>query len=287
MESEKTTDDVQSGIFPEGLRPILDYIKAFRGIDFNAYRPATIRRRIAFRLRAASAPDYTAYYEYLRTHPREIEELIDVLTIKVSHFFRNPFVFEVLKDFVLPELVETGRKETLRVWCAGCARGEEPYSLAILLRELFHKEAVAPPVSILATDIDRQALEGASRALYDNEALIEVKKGYLDRYFRKQDGLWSLSDEIKAMAVFAYHDVTTGRPPREGIFSDYHLILCRNLLIYYDRGTHEKVTEGLYRCLRPGGYLVLGEAETIPSGFEQYFVEVVPRSKVFRKGGPW
>jgi chemotaxis methyl-accepting protein methylase len=213
-----------------------------------------------------------------------MEGLIDALTIKVSHFFRNPFVFEALKKFVLPELIESRHGEGLRVWSAGCARGEEAYSMAILLNEIMREELLFTYLFILATDIDVNALEDGQKAVYTDEALSEIKKGYFDRYFIAEGDSYRVKDEIRSMVTFASHDVTTCKPPKEGIFSSYHIILCRNVLIYLDRHTQAKVLKSLSEFLLNKGYLILGEAEIMPQQLSGDFHEVVPNTKIFRKG---
>jgi chemotaxis methyl-accepting protein methylase len=278
------TEDSQAEKAPEDLRDIMGYARELRGIDFNAYRASTIGRRLSSRLQKLGLPDYASYRRYLDEHPREIDALIDALTVSISHFFRNPFVFEALNHFVFPELIDTCRNDTLRIWCAGCARGEEAYSLAILLKEISDKKVAALPVFIIATDIDKKALEDAAAAVYPSDSLYEVRKGHLDRYFTREDRLYRVNDTIRSMVTFVRHDVTA-TPPKEGIFLDYHLILCRNVLIYLNRNTQEEIVMKLAGLLPDGGYLVLGEAETLPLRLSDKFKEVLPQTKIFRKGG--
>ena len=263
---------------------LLEYVKEVRAVDFTAYRPDTIKRRLDRRINSVGAPDYNSYLYCLKENPREMEGLIDALTIKVSHFFRNPFVFEALKKFVLPELIESRHGEGLRVWSAGCARGEEAYSMAILLNEIMREELLFKYLFILATDIDINALNDGQNALYTNEALSEVKKGYFDRYFAAEGDSHRLKDEMRAMVTFASHDITTCKPPTEGIFSRYHIILCRNILMYLGRDMQERVFQSLSESLLNNGYLILGEAEIIPQQLSGDFHEVIPHTKVFRKG---
>jgi chemotaxis methyl-accepting protein methylase len=267
----------------DNLHALLEYVRELRAIDFNAYRPGTIRRRLHLRLSATGMPDYASYHKYLMENPGEIDALIDSLTIKVSYFFRNPFVFEALHEFVLPEILDAFKDDTLRIWCAGCARGEEPYSIAILLKEIIKDEALTPKIFIIGTDIDRQALKDAGKAIYSAESLSEIKKGYLDRYFSRKDGLYRLSEEIRSMVTFAYHDVATLSTPKEGIFSDYHLIFCRNVLIYFEKNTCKNVLNSLSGFISKSGYLALGEAEAMPSELMGEFEEMLHRTKLFRR----
>ncbi len=268
------TDDFQN---------LLEYVKRQRAIDFSVYRRSTIMRRLQLRLNATGTPDYASYNQYLKHKPEEIDALIDALTIKVSSFFRNPLVFEALSNIVLPELLEARKNDVLRIWCAGCARGEETYSTAILLKEIIAKEGLSRQIFIIGTDIDKEALKDAKKAKYKADALMEVKKGLLSRYFVQRDDTYMLADEIKSMVSFAYHDVTNLTTPKEGIFSDYHLILCRNVVIYFDRGLSDRVLKGFAGFIQSSGYLTVGEAEALPAHIAGNFQEVMPGIKVFRK----
>jgi chemotaxis methyl-accepting protein methylase len=267
------------------MNGILEYVKERRAIDFSSYREGTIRRRIAARLAKAGMPDCESYLGYLKENPKEIDALIEALTIKLSYFFRDPLVFEALRHFVIPSLVDIGKEETIRIWCAGCARGEEPYSVAILMKDFFCGEGVCRNVFILATDIDRDALRDAASGIYKADALNEVKKGWLDEYFTKEGDNYRLKESIRSMVAFAYHDITAGASPAEGVFSDYHLIFCRNTLIYFERDMQEKVLQSLYESLLDGGYLALGEAESLSGSLAEAFREIIPGTKIFRKGG--
>jgi chemotaxis protein methyltransferase CheR len=266
----------------KAYQSILAFIEEQRGVDFHAYRPSTIGRRLAFRLSTVGMPDFSSYLAYVKKTPAELDSLIDSLTIKVSSFFRNPLVFEILREMALPELIEAFKNEELRVWCAGCARGEEAYSIAILLKEIAEKDALSSKSFIIATDIDREVLADAERAVYKAESLLEVKKGHLDRYFVRGDSLYTVIPEIRSMLTFARHDVTSPQPPKEGIFSNYHVILCRNILIYFNRELQEKALKQVSSLLETGGVLVLGEAETMN---DMNFTELIPHTKIYKKGG--
>jgi chemotaxis methyl-accepting protein methylase len=270
---------------PEAVHEILRHVKEIRAVDFNAYNANTVKRRLALRMGLTGKQDYALYLDYLKETPEEMDALIDALTIKVSCFFRNPLVFELLREYVLPELMDAHREEGLRVWSAGCARGEEAYSTAIIIKEIAEKENISSRAFILATDIDREALNDAIMAGYADEALSEVKKGCLDRHFVPQAGLYMLKEEITSMVNFAFHDVTILKSPKEGIFSDYHIILCRNVLIYFNSDLQKKVIGYLSALIPVKGCLVLGEAETLPEGLRGHFNELMPGSKIFRKEG--
>jgi chemotaxis methyl-accepting protein methylase len=266
------------------IKNILDVLHRQRAIDFSGYKPGTLMRRIDLRRLCTGTPDYASYLRYLSAHPEEIDLLLDALTITVSSFFRDPLVFEILREFVIPSLIELDPPGGLRVWSAGCARGEEAYSVSILIRESFSRETPELPIYILASDIDKPALARAAQGLYQGDALAEVKKQYLDTYFYPDGDGYRIMDGIRSPVIFVRHDITSCHPPKEGVFSDYHLILCRNTLIYFSQELGEKIVTSLARSLIPGGYLVLGEAETIPAPLMREFSEIFPRTRIYRKG---
>ncbi len=266
---------------PEIVKEILDHVVQLHGIDLCAYRPEAFHRRLAFRIRSLGLDDHAAYLRLIRDDPGEVEALVEALTIKVTCFFRNPLVFESLGSVVLPVLLRNCHDEVFRVWSAGCARGEEAYSLALLLRDLAAGEDGGQVRSfVLATDIDRKALAEAERAVYHVDAVREVKKRHLDAYFTPREGRYAVNHDIRSMVRFAQHDILSDRPPREGIFSQYHLILCRNVLIHFHRDVQRSVQQRLASMLVAGGCLVLGESEMLA---EPGFAELLPQTKIYRK----
>jgi chemotaxis methyl-accepting protein methylase len=269
----------------ESLGPILDFLAARRLLDFGAYHPAMLLRRLHLRLRTLSLPDLGAYHAFLVAHPDEINRLLEAMSITVSHFFRNRLTFALLRERVVPALIADAGGEGVRIWCAGCGQGEEAYSMAILIHDYCQGEGISAPVTILATDIDQAALSWAQRGWYWPEALEEISKRDLDRYFAAVGDGYQLAEAVRARVTFARHDLTCGTAPPEGVFSDYQLICCRNVLIYFTRERGALIQQQLASQLRPGGWLVLGEAETIALALGNTLVEVMPGSHIFRKEG--
>ena len=170
----------------EKLRPILRHLKTKGGFDFSGYSPSMIERRLMQRFSATGCKDRASYLQYLEGHPDELNRLVDALTINVSRFFRNALIFEYLARKILPLIVREKmrlRDHSLRVWSAGCSFGEEPYSIVILIKELFDKEDLSLDLNIFATDIDKGALEKAGVAVYPFESIKDVKYDRLKRYF--------------------------------------------------------------------------------------------------------
>ncbi|HDD44973.1 MAG TPA: protein-glutamate O-methyltransferase CheR [Candidatus Desulfofervidus auxilii] len=271
------------------LKIILKKLKEKTGYDFSQYRQGTIKRRIAKRLWTIGVKDIQTYITILERDLNECKRLIQELTIKVSQFFRNPYVFEILNIMILPEILEIKKKQKdcmIRIWSAGCAYGEEAYSIAMLLMEHLKQKKIFNDykISIFATDIDEKALIKAKQGIYDEEAVLEVKKKFLDKYFI-YNGLYKVTDEIKQLVNFYEHDVTSQRQiaPPGGVICNYDMILCRNLLIYLSDPLQKRVISNFSKSLNPGGYLILGESEYIPKEFEEIFILKDRHGKIYQK----
>jgi len=228
------------------------------GIDFTHYKPNTITRRIERRLLLAHTPDLEEYSERLRRDRSELDVLYRDLLIGVTRFFRDPEAFEVLEHRVLPELLRRGSRSTpVRLWVAGCATGEEPYSLAILCHELMAKMGLERQVKIFATDVHRDSIERASRAMYDEESVANVSPERLSRYFFRTGKLYQLVPDIRQLVVFAQHDVLKDAP-----FTRVDFISCRNLLIYFQPSAQQRVLSLFHFALNRGAVMFLGPSES-------------------------
>ncbi|MBF8277052.1 MAG: CheR-type methyltransferase protein [Candidatus Brocadiaceae bacterium] len=252
----------------EELKRLLQKVFEERGLDFRAYNKTMLKRRLARRLCALRTESYKEYARTLDTHLEEYKELFDSLIISVSHFFRNPLTFEFLYEVILPEMItykEQSRDAMIRVWSAGCAHGEEPYSVAILLAELLGERLKDYRVTIYATDIDTNALNEAKVGQYTEDSILEVKKGILNKYFHHKNGYYQIGADIKALVDFCFHDLTSEKVvvPSQSVFTNFDLILCRNVLIYFNQELQKRVINNLKTVLNEKGYLVLGEAEIL------------------------
>ncbi|HEY7433634.1 MAG TPA: protein-glutamate O-methyltransferase CheR [Methylomirabilota bacterium] len=258
---------------PAVIEEILSIVRTRRGIDFAGYRRGTLERRLANRLLAARQPDVRSYLDHLRGNDEEIDRLIEALTIKVSRFYRNADVFDALRDVLLPELAARFAPDRLRAWSAGCGRGEEAYTLAMLLDEA--------DGDVDATDIDELALASARTGVYAPEAFAELP-ALLFRFVRAPtDGSpWSVIPELQRRVHFKRHDLS--REERAPAGRGYHLVCCRNVLIYFDASLQGQANRLLIDSLVPGGLLCLGEAEWLGESVDQ--LEPVDRKlKVFRR----
>ncbi len=240
------------------LPKILAILRTRTDRDFSRYKPATILRRISRRMQLNYVDDFARYVELLREQPEEARALADDLLITVTSFFRDPEVFKRLERDIIPHLFEgKGAADTLRAWSVGCATGEEAYSIAMLLLEEASRMSDPPRIQIFASDLHKNSLDGAREGLYPEEIEGDVSAERLDRFFRKENGGYRISKELRDTVVFAPHNLL-GDPP----FSRMDLITCRNLLIYLDRGVQRDVIGLFHYALCPNGYLLLGSAET-------------------------
>lgn len=272
------------------LKSILKFLNDQRGFNFNGYRIPMLQRRLQKRVFATKSTSLQNYYEFLRENPTEMDNLIDVFTINVSHFFRNSLSFEYITKIIIPALVWDKEKEndnSLRLWSASCSFGEEPYSMAIILNEFFRKEDISIKLNIFATDIDKKALNRASEGYYNFESIKKVKYGIFEKYFTKEGDRFKLNPEIMKMVKFSFHDLLDKNRlvPPDSIFGSFDMVLCRNVLIYFEPEYQKIIFNKLYKSLNPKGYLVLGEAEVPVEGFRHKFRRENKYCKIYRKIG--
>ncbi len=259
-----------------GIKTVFRLLNEQYGIDFSHYKPNTVIRRIQRRLSIHQIGSLPEYAERLTSDHAELNSLYRDLLIGVTRFFRDAEAFETLEREVLPELINKADDE-LRVWVAGCATGEEAYSLAILLRELLDAAGSKLSVKIFATDVHRASLSVASEAIYPEDSVAAVSSDRLERFFtRKPDG-YHVSSELRQMLVFATHNVIKDAP-----FTKLDLIACRNLLIYFRPLAQKKAISLFHFGLRTGGALWLGPSET-PGEFQDEFETIDPHWKMYRK----
>ena len=251
-----------------------------RGFGCASYKEKCLRRRIAVRMRARGVHTYRDYAAILDGDTREYELLLDALTINVTKLFRNWETFSAIADDVIPDLWPANG-EHIRCWSAGCASGEEPYSLAILMhREALKRkdEKALARIMILGTDIDRLSLKAAERGTFGEDAFADTPPAIRRRYFAPKPP-HSLDPSVKALVSFERRDLLHEPTPSGGL----DLITCRNVIIYFDRASQELLFQRFYDALVPGGFLVLGKVETLLGPTRNLFVPVNPRERIFRK----
>jgi len=232
-------------------------------------------------MRAKGAHTFADYAGILDTDPVEYERLVETLTINVSKFFRNPETFACIATKVLPELW-VSKSPLIRIWSAGCATGEEPYSLAVLCNEHALAENDTPRlnrVRIVGSDIDRDAVSSASKGRYPTAAFAETPPAVVDRYFPLEHGMHTVAPEIRNLVAFETRDILEGAGPGGRV----HMILCRNVIIYFTRATQERLFERFHDLLLPGGFLVLGKVETPLGKAREMFGTVSSKERIYRR----
>ncbi len=262
----------------EGVDAILRLLRDEYGIDFSHYKASTVTRRIERRLALNRSLDVEAYLHQLRSDPRELNSLYEDLLIGVTRFFRDEQSFQVLEERIIPEIVDrTKPDEQIRVWVPGCATGEEPYSIAILLHEALAARGRPVNVKILATDVHKASLEVASAGVYSEQQIAGIGRDRRDRFFTLRQNGYQISQALRESIVFAPHNLIRDAP-----FTRLDLITCRNLLIYFQPHAQKTVLTLFHFALKPGGFLFLGSSES-PGGLLDEFDTVDEHAKIYRK----
>jgi two-component system, chemotaxis family, CheB/CheR fusion protein len=266
----------EDGVEPLAL--LLDHLKRSRGFDFTGYKRATLERRIAKRMEAVEVGDYLEYLDYLELHPDEFGELFDTILINVTAFFRDEPAWDYLRDDIVPLLLEhKGSEAPLRVWCAGCASGEEAYSLAIVLAEALGDAAFLRRVKIYATDVDADALATARTGSYTARQVDGVPQPLLERYFERVDQRFAFRKDLRRAVIFGRNDLVQDAP-----ISRIDLLVCRNTLMYFNAETQAKILRRLNFALDAQGFLFLGKSEMLITHAD-LFAPVSLKRRVFTK----
>lgn len=282
--SGKPLSSPQTNTLIDELKPFLTQVREHTGIDFSTYKPATILRRLQRRMAATDTRDLSGYSEYLKANPDEYELLVADFLIKVTEFMRDPELFTYLREQILPNLIEYNRlhkNKELRFWSAGCATGEEAYSVAILLFELLGQELSQFSIKIFATDLDSDAIAFARRGFYTTKSLAKLPPQLVERYFvASPNGMgYEVKKQVRNLVVFGEHDLGQRAP-----FPRIDMVLCRNVLIYFNREMQEHALQLFAFALRDEGYLVLGRTETV-SPLAAFFDEVDAQQRVYLRQG--
>lgn len=261
----------------ETFEIIARVLKARSGFCLQGYKDKCVKRRINIRVNATGSPSPQAYGTLLTESSAEQQELLRVLTIHVSHFFRNPSTFEKLGRELLPELLQSRGSKPLRILSAGCAAGEEPYSLALMLRERFAGPIDSGRLSLRGIDVDAGTIAAAREGLYHPDRLAEVPPEMKGRWFKPEGERYRLSEEIRSMVFFEQADLNDS-----GVLQQGELILCRNVLIYFERERQEAILNRFADTLGSGGVLVLGKAESLSGSARRRFLTVCPVERIYR-----
>jgi len=270
------TERVENLLPQSDLDKIFGLLRKATGVDFADYKHATIKRRILRRMLILKTGKMEDYLNYLQGNPGELGSLFQDILINVTGFFREPETFEALKQEVFPSILKNrSADDAIRIWVPGCSTGEEVYSLAICVVEYLDRSPVHPQIQIFATDVNEAVLEKARQGVYAASAPISAER--LRRFFVTTNGSIQVNKAIRKMCVFAKQDVTADPP-----FSKLDLIVCRNLLIYLGSTLQKKLLPIFHYALRPTGFLVLGDFETVGE-FDSIFELANKRSRIYSK----
>jgi two-component system CheB/CheR fusion protein len=262
QEADQSLTDEERGDFEE----LLDYLKRNRGFDFTGYKRPSLVRRVSLRMKAVGVDNFRDYLDFLQVDPDEFTSLFDTLLINVTTFFRDPPAWEFLASEILPGLL-AGKAPTdpIRLWSAGCASGEEAYTLAIVLAELLGVDEMRQRVKIYGTDIDEDALTIARHATYTPKDLSAMAQPMVEKYFEKVGANLIFRKDLRRAVIFGRHDLVHAAP-----ISHIDLLACRNTLMYLNSETQARVLARMHFALEEGGILFLGKAEMLLSHNELF-----------------
>jgi two-component system, chemotaxis family, CheB/CheR fusion protein len=270
------------GVSPVSSDPewaaLLEYLLKARGFDFHGYKPASLARRIRKRMETVGVGSFASYQDYLEVHPQEFATLFNTILINVTGFFRDPAAWDAVRTRAIPQILASkAEEESIRVWSAGCATGEEAYTIAMLLGEELGPDAFRERVKIYATDVDEEALTMARHGAYTDRQVEGVPPVLLEKYFEHVDGLHFFRKDLRRSVIFGRHDLINDAP-----ISRVDLLTCRNTLMYLNSETQARVLARLHFGLNEGGFLLLGRAETLMA-HGQTFVPVDVKRRLSRK----
>jgi two-component system CheB/CheR fusion protein len=262
----------------QSVEGLLDYLKATRAFDFTAYKRSSLMRRIEKRLQALGLSSYEDYQNHLEAHPDEFGLLFNTILINVTSFFRDPEAWDFVAAEIVPRILAASRPEAaIRIWSAGCASGEEAYSIAMHLAEQLGIDQFRRRAKIYASDVDEDALSQARHAIYTAQQVQGIPPHLLDRYFERLEDRYLFHKEVRRSIIFGRHDLVQDAP-----ISRVNLLLCRNTLMYFTRESQAKVLSRFHFALRNGGFLFMGRAELLLTHGE-LFTPVELKHRIFAK----
>jgi two-component system, chemotaxis family, CheB/CheR fusion protein len=260
------------------LDELLNFVKDTRGFDFTGYKRSTIQRRVAKRMAAVGSERYDDYLDYLELHGEEFVELFNSLLINTTGFFRDPQTWEYMATEIVPQLLATRTGETpIRVWSAGCASGEEPYTVAMILARVMGESAFRDRVKIYATDVDEEALDFARLGAYAPRQIEDVPADALERFFERTDQRYVFRKDLRRSVIFGRNDLVQDAP-----ISRIDMLVCRNTLMYFTAETQAQILRRFHFALDDDGYLLLGKSEMLITHTD-LFAPVELKRRVFRK----
>ncbi len=292
LPADKMPDALMSGItaltnppaeaaqVKSGMSRILMQLRSVTGHDFSQYKKSTIGRRIERRMAMHDIGNLEVYARYLKEHPAETGKLFKELLINVTNFFRDAEAFDAIKEQVLPKLMQDKPDDyVIRIWVAGCATGEEAYSIAILLAEYMEETQIDRKVLLFATDLDDDAIAVARAGFYPPNIAQDMTSERLRRYFVKEDAGYRVKKSIREMVVFAIQNIIKDPP-----FTRLDLLSCRNVMIYLEPEVQNRLIPAFHYALKPGGVLFLSPSESI-GNYPELFTPVNRKYKLYKASG--
>ncbi|MDB9455732.1 CheR family methyltransferase [Dolichospermum circinale] len=257
---------------------LLQYLRTNRGFDFTGYKRSTLMRRVSKQMQYLNIETFANYQDYLEVHPDEFKTLFNTILINVTAFFRDPLAWEYLTKEIIPNILKNKQKnEQVRIWSAGCASGEEAYTLAIILAEILGIDDFRHRVKIYATDIDEEALNQARQASYSAKNIHAVPLELRDKYFDLINKNYIFHQELRRAVIFGRHDLLQDAP-----ISRLDLLVCRNTLMYFNSETQGRIINRFHFALNDHGYLFLGKAEMLIT-HTNLFTPINLKDRVFAK----
>jgi len=257
---------------------LLQYLRINRGFDFTGYKRSTLMRRVIKQMETLNIDTFANYQDYLEVHPDEFKDLFNTILINVTAFFRDASVWEYLAEEIIPNIIKNKQKdEPIRVWSAGCASGQEVYTLAIVMTEILGIEEFRRRVKIYGTDVDEQALTQARQASYSAKNINEVPLELRDKYFDLVNKNYVFRQDLRRCLIFGRHDLLQDAP-----ISRLDLLVCRNTLMYFNSETQGKIINRFHFALNDHGYLFLGKAEMLVM-HSNLFISIDLKNRIFSK----
>lgn len=278
MADEKEIEGANPPAIDPEFENLLGYLKTSRGFDFTAYKRTTLSRRVQKRMQTVGVSTYGEYLDFLEVHQDEFQHLFNTILINVTSFFRDVEAWEYLEQTIVPRLLESKFPEApIRIWVAGCASGEEAYSIAMLLAEAMGPQSFRDRVKIYATDLDDEALASSRFASYTDREVSSVPENLLKKYFERSGDRLIFDRDLRRSIIFGRHDLIQDAP-----ISRVDMLQCRNTLMYFNAETQERILARFHFALSEGGFLFLGKAETLLT-HANLFSPVDLRHRVFTK----
>lgn len=257
---------------------LLLYLRQTHGFDFTGYKRASLMRRVQHRMQMLPTESYSNYIDYLIEHPEEFLPLFNAIDINFTRFFRDTAAWDYIAAQIIPQILAQPSNQPIRVWSAGCASGEETYTLAILLAEALGIEQFKARVQIFATDVDREALNQARQGSYFSSEVADLPGNLLEKYFEQADDHYIFRKDLRRCFIFNHHNLIQDAP-----MSKIDLLVCRNVLIYFTLEAQVRVLVRFYFGLKDSGFLFLGGTEVVPSEIANLFDRVGWRHRIFTK----